>query len=287
MDRITAMRQVGIFFAITLGLSFLVFWGPLALFQVPTISFVSSTKGPIWAIILFILGGFVPSLVGLFLTGVGEGWAGLRRMGRRVVQFNIGWRWYLAAIAVIAFVSLVQTVTGRLLGISFDPSLFVQQLSSLLPLVILGPLSEELGWRGYAQDRLQKVFGPVLAGAVLGMLWALWHLPLFFMPGTSQYETGASFLPFFLTLAGLSVVFAWLHTQTGGSIWTAIFLHWIYTYASQVIFTGMGQNQVFNWLACVPYLIVAVLIPLLWKTKAQAARIDLVQGLRSGEGTPH
>lgn len=76
MDRITAMRQVGIFFAITLGLSFLVFWGPLALFQVPTISFVSSTKGPIWAIILFILGGFVPSLVGLFLTGVGEGWAG-------------------------------------------------------------------------------------------------------------------------------------------------------------------------------------------------------------------
>lgn len=271
MDRNIALRQAVIYFAITLGLSFFVFWGPLALFQVPTISFVSSTKGPVRAIILFILGGFVPSLVGVCLTGLWEGRSGLRWMSRRLVQFNIGWRWYLATLGVIVFISLGQIITGRLLSISFDPSLFVQQLSSILPLIILGPLSEEFGWRGYAQDRLQKVFDPALSGAILGLLWALWHLPLFFMPGTAQHETGASFVPFLLTLIGLSVVFAWLHIQTGGSIWTAVFLHWLYTYASQVIFTGMGQNPVFNWLACVPYLIIAGLIFWFWKNRGQAA----------------
>ncbi len=274
MDRITAVKQVGIFFAITLGLSLFVFWGPLALFQIPTISFVSSTKGPVWAIILFILGGFVPSLVGLLLTGIWEGRAGLRRMGRRVIQFNIGWRWYLAAFVITAFVSLGQIITGQLLGISFDPSLFVQQLSSFLPLIILGPLSEELGWRGYAQDRLQKLFGPVLAGVVLGILWALWHLPLFYMPGTAQHALGLPFLPFVLTLVSLFVIFAWLHTQTGASIWTAIFFHWIYTYASQVISSGLGQNQVYNWLVCVPYLIVAGLTLAFWKKRSQAAEME-------------
>ncbi len=150
MDRDTALRQAVMYFAITLGLSFLVFWGPLALFQVPTISFVSSTKGPAWAVILFILGGFVPSLVGLFLTGLWEGRAGLQRMGRRVIQLDIGWRWYLAAAGVIVFISLGQVATGRLLGTAFDPSLFVQQLGSFLPLIILGLILVFWKKRAYA-----------------------------------------------------------------------------------------------------------------------------------------
>jgi len=273
MDSRTALRQAVIFFVLTLGLSFLVFWGPLALFQVPTISFVGSTMGPVWAITLFILGGFVPSLAGLCLTGLWEGRAGLRRMGRRVIQVNIGWRAYLAAVGVVVIATLSQIILGNLLGTHFNLSLFGQQLSSLLPLIILGPLSEELGWRGFAQGRLQKVFGPLYAGAVLGIFWALWHLPLFYMPGTSQHETGVLFLPFLLTLVGLSVVFAWLHAQTDGSIWTAIFFHWIYTYASQVMFTGMGQSPAYNWLSWLPYLVIAVLIVMFWKPNTQSVRI--------------
>ena len=278
MNRSTAIRQAALFFALTIGLSFLVFWGPLALFQVPAISFVSNTNGPVWAIILFMLGGFVPSLVGLLLTGIFEGRAGLRQMGRWVIQFKIGWRWYLAALGVIGFASLIQVITASLLGTPFDLSLFGQQLSSLLPLIILGPLSEELGWRGYAQDRLQTVFSPASAGIVLGVLWALWHLPLFYMPGTAQHELSLPFLPFLLTLVGLSVVFAWLHHQTGGSIWTAIFFHWVYTYASQVISSSLGQNPLYNWLACAPYLIVAGLILFFWKARPQAAGAKSVVG---------
>ena len=133
------------------------------MFQVPTISFVSDVRGPIWAIALFILGGFVPSTVALALTWRWEGRAGLKQLWRRMSHVKIGWRWYLTAVALIALGTVGQILILRLLGHTFDLSLFVAQLPSALPLIVLGPLSEELGWRGYAQDRLQTRWNPLIA----------------------------------------------------------------------------------------------------------------------------
>jgi uncharacterized protein len=270
MNQSKAFKEVAIYFAITLSASFFVFWGPLALFQVPTISFVSQVRGPAWAIILFIIGGFVPSFVGVFLTWKWAGREGLRRMGHRVIQWRIGWRWYLAAIGMILFVSIGQIILSRSITCqSFDLSLFAKQLGSFLPLIIIGPFSEELGWRGYAQDRLQKIWDPILSSIILGILWALWHLPLFYMLGTAQNDLGLPFMPFLVTLAALSVGFGWLHNNTGGSIWAAIFFHWIYTYSSQVISSGIQQSPLYSWLSCIPYLILSGLVLVAWKTKPQ------------------
>ena len=88
-----------IFLGLTLALSWFVFWGPLALFKIPTISFVSDVKGPMWAIALFIIGGFVPSLLAIFLTWKKEGLSGLRVLGQRILQFRLGWRWYLCYLS--------------------------------------------------------------------------------------------------------------------------------------------------------------------------------------------
>ena len=87
-------KEAYTFLGLTLALSYFVFWGPLALFKVPTISFVSDVKGPVWAIVLFLIGGFVPSLLAIFLTWKKEGLSGLRLLGRRILQFKLGWRWY-------------------------------------------------------------------------------------------------------------------------------------------------------------------------------------------------
>jgi uncharacterized protein len=271
MKRTKTLKEAAIFFALTLGASYFVFWGPLALFKIPTISFVSDIKGPTWAIVLYMLGGFVPSLVALLLTGIWEGRQGLRQLGRRVIQVKIGWRWYLAVLLIVLIATVGQLIIGRLMGNVFDLSLFVQQLGSFLPLIIIGPLSEELGWRGYAQDRLQTAFSPVLSAVILGTLWALWHLPLFFIVGTSQHELGLPFLPFWLTLIAMAIAFAWLHNHTGGSIWTAIFFHWIYTYASQVVSSGFPQTPLNSWLLCIPYLVMAGLVMVVWKSAFRAA----------------
>jgi hypothetical protein len=59
------MKEAALFFAITLGLAYFVFCGPLALFQAPTISFVSDVRGPIWAIVMYMLNAFGPSAVAI------------------------------------------------------------------------------------------------------------------------------------------------------------------------------------------------------------------------------
>lgn len=265
-----AVKDVFIFFAITIGFSYLIFWGPIALFQIPTISFVNKTMGPIWAIILFMLGGFVPSLTAIALTGIKEGKPAMKRLWDRVTQFRIGWRWYLTVVLLVFFGSAAQILMNNLLGGSFDYTLFLKQLPSFLPLIIIGPLSEELGWRGYAQTRLQTRWNPVVAGIVVGMFWALWHLPLFLMVGTSQHELNMPFAGFFFGLMAHSVLYAWLQNHTDNSIWTAIFFHWIFTYAAQVIATGVTRNPLYNWLEYAPYIILAIVIGLVWNKEIKS-----------------
>jgi uncharacterized protein len=265
MLRAKAVKEAFIFLGLTLGLSYFVFWGPLAFFHIPTISFVGNTRGPAWAIALFITGGFVPSLVGVFLTWKQEGMVGLRHLGRRVVQFNIGWRWYLAAVLVVILATIGQLVIMSLLGQSFDVTLFVGQIGNILPLIILGPLSEELGWRGYVLDRLQTKWNALVSSLIVGLGWGLWHAPLFAMAGTSQHELAIPFVGFVVNLMVLSILFTWLHNNTAGSVWTAIFFHWMYTYSVQVVASGVTRSALYNWLEYVPYLIIAVIVVMIWK----------------------
>jgi membrane protease YdiL (CAAX protease family) len=135
---------------------------------------------------------------------------------------------------------------------------------SAVPLIVLGPLSEELGWRGYALRRLQTRMGALASSVVIGVVWALWHLPLFYMIGTSQSEANAPFLAFALAVVSTSVLYTWLSNNTGGSIFSAVFLHWIYTYAVQVIWTAGERPGAYDWLEPLPYVVLAVIVVAVW-----------------------
>ena len=277
MNQKKALREVLVFIVLTLGASFFVFWGPIAVLQIPTISFVSDIQGPGWAIALFITGGFMPSLVALFLTWKWEGADGLRRMGKRVIQFRLGWRAYLAAVTIILAVTGGQIGLMRLMGQSFDLSLFAAQLGSFIPLLIIGPLSEELGWRGYALDRLQLKWSPIVSALIVGVAWSFWHLPLFFIVGTSQHELAMPFSSFLLSVTSLAVCYSWLYNLTGRSIWSAIFLHWIQTYAAQVIASGVTRTHLYNWLEFIPAMFVALVVIGLWlRKRAEVPVMDQV-----------
>jgi membrane protease YdiL (CAAX protease family) len=105
----------------------------------------------------------------------------------RAVRLFTSWqRTLLATVVVVALVVVsyvvlpaIMTADPRRLSWSVLLSLSVYNYSTLLG----GPLGEEPGWRGYALPRLEHDLGPVRASMVLGLLWAPWHLPLFFYPG--------------------------------------------------------------------------------------------------------
>jgi membrane protease YdiL (CAAX protease family) len=260
------VKEAYAFLALTLAFSYFVFWGPLALFKIPTISFVSDVKGPAWAIALFLVGGFAPSLLAIILTWKKEGVSGLRLLGRRIIQFKLGWRWYRYTFLIVIAGTAGQLIINKLLGNNFNGILFWSQLGSFLSLLILGPLSEELGWRGYALGRLQTRWNALTSSLIVGLVWALWHLPLFMMVGTSQHELGLPFIGFLIKMIASSILYTWLYNNTKQSLWSAILLHWLYTYAAQVLSSGVTRSPLYNWLEYLPYVIMAFVVVLILET---------------------
>jgi uncharacterized protein len=265
MKSTKTVTEAYVFLGLTLALSWCVFWGPLALFKVPAISFVSDIKGPPWAIVLFLIGPFVPSLLAIILTWKKEGVSGVRLLCWRIFQFKLSLRWYGVIFLIVIVGTAGQLTINKLIGNTFDGQRFLAQLISFLPLLVLGPLSEEIGWRGYALDRLQTHWNALTSSLIIGLVWAFWHLPLFMIVGTSQHELGVPFVSFLMKLTATSVLYTWLYNNTNKNLWSAILLHWLYSYSAQVLSSGIIRSPLYNWLEYLPYLIMAAIVVLIWK----------------------
>ena len=94
---------------------------------------------------------------------------------------------------------------------------------TLLSTITLGQAGEEIGWRGYALPKLSAHLGIAPASIVLGIIWAVWHLPLFYMRGTDTF--GQSFPLYLLQVTALSIAIAWLYAHTHGSLLLAMLMH--------------------------------------------------------------
>lgn len=82
---------------------------------------------------------------------------------------------------------------------------------------------EEFGWSGLAFPALQARYGFLRAGVAMGCVVAVWHLPFFFTPGTTQSRS--SFRVFLLTLIPARIIFGWIYNGSGGSILLTVLLH--------------------------------------------------------------
>lgn len=210
------------FIIAVLGLSWLA-WAPIVLGG-------GEAQALPW-VVLWLLGGFAPSLLALAFTAAAEGRPGVRRLRRRATSIRAGAIWYLPILLLFPAVHVVATLWHGARGDALPQSQLLPLIAAnpllVLPvavgLVLLGPVSEELGWRGYALDRLQARWSALFSSLVLGVIWGLWHVPLFLMAGTSQEAT--PLWPFLLSAVISSVLYTWLCNNTGRSILTAILLH--------------------------------------------------------------
>src|SRR5215203_3102248 len=98
-------------------------------------------------------------------------------------------------------------------------------LSLIVYVLFHGPLGEEPGWRGFALPRLQRLHGPLVASLILGPLWALWHLPLFWAPAWNFPPTILNLVLFVISGTALTIVMTWVFNNTKGSLLIAILVH--------------------------------------------------------------
>ena len=237
MDKTKLSRAPWLFFAATFGFSWL-FWVPAAL--------VGRGGRTPAVYILHYVGGAGPLLVAVLLTHFLEDGTGRRDYWRRAIDFRrIGPAWY--AVIFVAFpvltglAALLDGLTGGGAAGSGIASRFVAQPLTILPyalfLLVFGPIPEELGWRGYALDRLQARWGALASGLVLGAAWALWHLPLFFIPETYQSGLGVGtlrFWLFFITIVPQSVLYTWIYNNTRRSTLSAILFHFVGNFTGEL-----------------------------------------------------
>ncbi len=183
---------------------------------------------PLAATALSLTGGFGPSLAAVVVMAHGRGSAGLRGWLSRCLRWRIGWRWVLLAFVFpVVFMGLAAAAHVALGG-SLPPSpaaghAWLAAANFLLIFLLGGPLGEEFGWRGYALPALQVRWGWRSASVLLGVMWALWHLPLVFSAGSVQ-----SHLPigwYALSVIASSVLFAWLFKRSQGSVVPVLVLH--------------------------------------------------------------
>ena len=192
----------------------------------------------IWISVLRYLGGAMPLLVTLLLLLTAEDAPARRDFWQRLIDVRrIRPIWWLVILLFIPLKSGLAALIDVLLGgWGMAPEALTEFLikpltilPTLLFWLIFGPLPEEPGWRGYALDGLQVRRSAWFASLAVGLVWAAWHLPLFFIEGTWQAETiGLGTQRFYLYMLSIllqSFLYTWLFNNTNRSILAAILFH--------------------------------------------------------------
>ena len=204
-------RNLSLFFVIAFAWSWL-FWLPEVL----------------WNSRMYIA-PFGPTVSAFLLTYADEGVRGVKNLLKRGVDFHFRKIWLIPIFFLMPAIVGLSLLLAILTGESMPEMPVLSQPWIIIPaffyiLFLGGPLEEEFGWRGYALDRLQMKYNALVASVILGFIWGLWHLPLFFMPRQEMYYN-IPIWGFILGTILFSIIFTWIYNNTGGSILAMLLLH--------------------------------------------------------------
>jgi membrane protease YdiL (CAAX protease family) len=201
-------------------------WGAMIIARIRHVALSEATLS-------FMIAAAFCSIGGLVATHVAAGRAGLKELGLRCVLYRVGVSWWLYALFLAPCVYAVATVIygvarGKVGPVS--PMELLRQWWLVFTFVFnlfQGPLAEELGWRGFLLPRLLDKCSPLKASVILGIVWAVWHMPAGMVTGGPYYfHTLAGTLLFTASTVALSILMTVLFLHTRGSVLLAIAMHW-------------------------------------------------------------
>jgi uncharacterized protein len=178
----------------------------------------------------------LPALLGcaaaFLVVAAMHGRVGVLDLARRSLRWRVGLRWYLVALLGLPIATLL--CASALFGLAPLNALvdkwqllFTLVVPMLLFRVVVLNLSEEIGWMGFLQDRLQERHGPLLGSVLVTIPFALWHLPSWML------ELGLTFAQLHLALA-VTILFGVSH------LFARVFMTWLYNNTTRsVLLVGL------------------------------------------------
>lgn len=222
MTKILRSHPLTFYFVLAFSLAWAV-WLSMMIWQLP--------PALIW------LAGIAPIGSGILVTWLADGRDGLCALGQRLTLKGLTLRWILIA-SLLPF-------GLRFVSMAFDSTLSVYALPlfglALLKGLACAPVAlfEEVGWRGFALPRLQQRLSPLASALLLGLIWALWHLPLWKL----QAFLFADLNPFWWmadTLA-VSIMLTWLLNRGEGNLWLPCLFHGVANMTAQTLPLPIGS----------------------------------------------
>jgi uncharacterized protein len=184
---------------------------------------------------LMIVMGYMPTLAAVIVVGKTQGRAGVRALFRKLLVWRVGLRWYLFAIFGVAVIYVIAILLYNMLVPSARLPVISSQMPvtsplqlafSFVPMFLIFTLvnGEELAWRGYATPQLQARYSALTSSLIMGVLWTLFHLPLFFTrTGSSQADW--PFASFLVSTVAITILYTWMLNHTQGSVLLAYLFH--------------------------------------------------------------
>jgi len=250
------MKSLIVFFLIAFGIP----WIGWSLIQV-----LGETLSPTQRILLFYTGDFC-SIAGFAAVYVESGKAGVKALWQRCIQVRAPIFWWFFVFMVPFAVTLGSIYAWGLSGNHVGPANTAALLTLFTPALMrnltTGPLGEEAGWRGYLLPKLLQKYSALTASIIIGLVWGIWHLPLY-IDGIFSTLSGASV--FTLNTIFFSIIMTTIFNHTHKSVFVAVIFHWFINMLPLAVlnmFEGITLEEIYTYVT-VGYALVTIALILL------------------------
>jgi len=185
-----------------------------------------------YSALVVIIGAFAPLMAAITLVVREEGWKGIKEFLGQALDFRIKPVYLILALSLPLLIHVIAHYLALAVGLDVAKTLFpteipfapiVLAIPYFFLMLVIGGGQEEIGWRGYAQEPLQEKIGVIPASLVIGLIWGIWHLPLWFMTG--DLHSAYSFLAFVMMTTSISIMYAWLYNSSDKKLVVVMFFH--------------------------------------------------------------
>jgi len=216
---------------------------------------------------------FGPAIAAFILTRRAKGKEGVKALWKRGWNLKFNKWWFLPSLLMVPIAAVITLLVMNLLDIPIAweyrlPLAMVVPIGLLIWL--LGAYPEEYGWRGFALPRLLDKHHPLVASLILGVIWGIWHLPLHFIPSTTQFVI--PIWQYLLLTLVLSVLYTWLYLGTGGNLFIASLFHASGNIAGALIPYWVSDTG--RWISFLILLLPAIIIAWRWIKQKDNLQFD-------------